>query len=385
MPNLKKQALVFIVLLGIVSLFADFTYEGARSITGPFLALLGASSFAVGVTVGFGELVGYAIRFFSGYLADRTKAYWLLVIISYVINLLAVPMLALAENWQQAVALIILERFGKGIRTPARDAMLSFATKQVGRGWGFGLHESLDQIGAIVGPFLVLFVLYFNGSYRLAFALLAIPAALSLISLFMARVAYPRPERVEKVYQPLQTKGYPRAFWIYLLAIGCVAAGFSDFAFISYHFQKAEHIPQLWIPALYAIAMGADGLSALLCGRLFDRFGLILLAAITAVTAFFAPFVYLGGFTSSLIGVILWGVGMGVHESIMRAQVAHYAPPEKRGAAYGLLNLGFGLFWFFGSSAMGYLYQFSLVSVVIFSLALQLASVPLFLWLSTKK
>jgi MFS family permease len=152
---LKGDAVKFIILMGIVSLFADMTYEGSRSITGPYLAILRASAVTVGFVAGFGELTGYVIRFFSGYLIDRTHSYWTITLIGYLINLIAVPLLALAGSWEVAAALIIVERIGKGIRVPSRDVMLSHACSQVGQGWGFGLHEALDQIGAILGPLIV--------------------------------------------------------------------------------------------------------------------------------------------------------------------------------------------------------------------------------------
>ena len=172
----RPAAIKFVVLIGVVSLFSDFTYEGARSITGPFLAVLGASATAVGVIAGFGELIGYALRLASGYFADKTKKYWTLVFLGYGLNLLAVPLLALAGHWPIAAALIVAERMGKAIRTPARDVMLSCASDQIGRGWGFGLHQALDQTGAVLGPLAVAAVLYYKGGYETGFALLLIPA-----------------------------------------------------------------------------------------------------------------------------------------------------------------------------------------------------------------
>ena len=161
----KGTALKFVVLLGVVSLFADMTYEGARSITGPYLAILGASATAVGIVAGFGELIGYALRLVSGYISDRTGKYWTVTLFGYFINLLAVPLLALAGSWEVAAFLMITERMGKAIRNPSRDAMLSHATQSIGRGWGFGLHEAMDQIGAILGPLIVATVLYLNGGF----------------------------------------------------------------------------------------------------------------------------------------------------------------------------------------------------------------------------
>jgi len=189
----KSSALRFVILIGVVSLFADMTYEGARSITGPYFALLGASGTIVGVVAGFGELIGYGLRLVSGYVSDRTGRYWSITFFGYLMNMLAVPLLALAGSWQLAAILIIAERAGKAIRNPPRDAMLSHATKEMGRGWGFGLHEALDQIGAVLGPLIVTAVLYFKGSYRTGFAVLLIPALLALSVLLVTRLFYPRP------------------------------------------------------------------------------------------------------------------------------------------------------------------------------------------------
>jgi MFS-type transporter involved in bile tolerance (Atg22 family) len=172
----SAQALKFVILLGVVSLFADMTYEGARSAVGPFLGMLGASALVVGLVSGGGELVGYTLRLWSGRLADRTRQYWVITFVGYAVNLLAVPLLAFAGNWQMAALLVVLERAGKALRTPARDAMLSYATKSTGRGWGFGLHEALDQIGATVGPLVLTVVIAQSGDYRRGFLTLIIPA-----------------------------------------------------------------------------------------------------------------------------------------------------------------------------------------------------------------
>ncbi len=372
------KALKFILLLGVVSLFADMTYEGARSITGPYLSILGASGAAVGIIVGVGELIGYGMRFVFGYLSDKTSRYWLLTLIGYFVNLFAVPFLALAGNWKVAAFLIVLERFGKSIRVPARDAILSYATQKTGRGWGFGLHEALDQIGAVAGPLMITALLFFHQSYKIAFATLAIPAAFAMVFLIVTRFVYPSPQDMEPSHHRLEAKGFSKNYWLYIFAAGFVAAGFVDFALIAYHFQKASPVNSGWIPFFYAVAMGVDGIAALIMGRLFDRLGISILAFATAGAAFFAPLVFLGNFYAALFGMILWGIGMGSHESIMRAMVAVLVVPQKRGSAYGMMNLIFGLFWAAGSALMGFFYDISLTYLVIFSLAAQFASLPLF-------
>ncbi len=383
--NAKKQALRFIVLMGLVSLFADFTYEGARSIRGSFLAVLGASGAAVGAVVGLGELIGYGVRILSGMAADRMRAYWLFTILGYLINLVAVPLLALAGSWHIAAALIILERLGKGLRTPARDAMLSFATKQVGQGFGFGLHEALDQIGALAGPLMVAGVLFYRHEYNPAFAFLAIPALVSFAILIAGRISFPRPERMEIGEKRWETKRFPKIFWIYVLASSFVGAGFIDFAILSYHFEKNEILARTWIPLFYAFAMSTDGISALVMGKIFDLKGISTLAAVTAAASFFAPLVLFGGFATILIGVLLWGISLGAQESIMRSYIAVIIPPGRRATAYGILYLSFGLFWFLGSTAIGILYDISLLGAVIFSMAAQLCGAVLFLFCNVQR
>jgi MFS family permease len=377
----KASAVKFVVLIGIVSLFADMTYEGARSITGPYLAVLGASGTIVGIVAGFGELVGYGLRLVSGYISDRTGRYWTVTLVGYVVNMLAVPLLALAGSWETAAFLMIAERTGKAIRNPPRDAMLSHATQTMGRGWVFGLHEALDQIGAVIGPLIVTAVLYFKGTYRVGFAVLVVPAILALSVLVAARLLYPRPKDLEAILPDLETKGYPRRFWLYIIAASLIGAGYVDFPLIAYHFEKSSVVSENWIPILYAVAMGVDALAALVLGSLFDRKGVTVLIFATVTSAFFAPLVFVAGGYLAFIGMALWGLGMGAQESIMRAVIAEMIPANRRASAYGIFNAAFGLFWFLGSLLMGILYDFSVPAVIVSSFALQLASVPVLLWM----
>lgn len=373
---LKKDAWKFIILLGVVSLLADVTYEGARSITGPYLALLGASATVVGVVSGFGELVGYVLRFFSGYLSDKTRQYWAITIIGYTVNLLAVPLLALAGSWEIAAVLLIMERLGKAIRTPARDVMLSHATSRVGSGWGFGVHEAMDQTGAILGPLIVAVVLVLNGTYKTGFALLLVPALLALAVLALSRFLYPHPHDLE-LSQPQIGTGFKKIYWVYIAAVGLIAAGFADFPLIAFHFQKDAVVSAAMIPVFYAVAMGVDALAALVFGRLFDKIGVSAMILVAVLSALFAPFVFLGGFYTALVGMALWGVSMGAQESIMRAAVANMSSVERRGTAYGVFNTVYGVLWFAGSAVMGMLYDISITYLVAFSVVMQLSSIPL--------
>lgn len=372
----RSAALRLVILLGVVSLFADATYEGARSITGPFLAVLGASATAVGVVAGLGELIAYGLRLVSGYISDRTGRYWTITLLGYAVNLGAVPLLALAGRWETAAALIITERVGKAIRTPARDAMLSHATSTIGRGWGFGLHEAMDQIGAVLGPLSVAAVLLIRGRYQTGFAILGIPALLAFGVLLVARLLYPRPRDLEAAPDVPDSAGLHRPFWLYLAAVALIAAGYADFPLIAYHFEKRSIAPGSWIPIVYAVAMGVDALSALVLGRLFDRVGIRILIVVSVLSSLAAPLVFLGGFHLALAGMALWGLGMGAQESVVRAAVAEMVPATRRGAAYGILNAAYGLAWFLGSVVMGVLYDVAIGPLVAFSAAMQLASVP---------
>lgn len=375
----KAIALKFVLLIGVMSFFADFTYEGSRSIIGPYLALLGASAVVVAIVTGFGELLGYGLRLVSGRLSDRTGQFWPITIFGYIIQMLAVPLLALAGNWQVAALLIIIERVGKATRNPPRDVMLSHAAKEMGYGWGFGVHEALDQSGALFGPLVVAAVLAWRGEYRIAFAVLLIPALLTLSILLVARLTYPRPEEMEANPPDIKTSGLPRVFWVYLAGAVLVATGFADFPFIAYHFARASIVPGTFIPVFYSVAMGVSGIGSLLFGRLFDRFGITVLIPLTILSALFAPFVFLGNFWVALVGVALWGLGIGVHESIIPAAVATMVPVQRRASAYGLFTAGYGIFWFLGSVVIGILYGLSIPVLIAFSLIVELAAIPLFL------
>jgi MFS family permease len=371
-------ALRFVLMIGVVSFFADFVYEGGRSISGPFLATLGATGAVVGVVAGLGELLGYGLRFFSGRLSEKTRQFWPMTIFGYFVQMAAVPALALAGNWQVASVLIVLERVGKAIRNPPRDVMLSHAGKEMGIGWAFGLHEGLDQAGALIGPLVLAFILAHRGQYRVAFATLLIPAVITAVLIVVTKFVYPRPEDLEAHTPAIHAEGMGRAFWIYLVGAGLVAAGFADYQLIAFHLQKNGIASALWIPIFYSVAMATSGAGSLLFGRLFDRFGVVVLIPLTFISIASAPLVFLGGFNLALVGAALWGLGMGVHESIIPAAVATMVPPERRPSAYGLFTAAYGIFWFLGSAAIGFLYDVSLQAAVLFCVATGVASLPFF-------
>jgi hypothetical protein len=361
----------------VVSLFGDMTYEGARSITGPYLGLLGAGAATIGIVAGLGEFAGQGLRIIFGYLSDHLRRYWALTILGYAVNLLAVPALALAGRWEIAAALIVTERLGKAIRTPARDAMLASASRSIGRGWAFALHEALDQTGAVTGPLVMSFVLASKRPYSEAFAILLVPAVLALAILFAARIIYPHPDKLDPTPEPPEKAELRGPFRLYLVAAALVAAGYADFALIAYHFQNTGMLADSSIPLLYAGAMGVDALAALFMGRRYDQHGLRALLLPIAVSSLFAPLVFSTQPGLAVVGLACWAVGLGAQESIMRAAVADLVPADRRATGYGIFHGAYGLAWFAGSAVMGSLYAHSLRLLMAFSVLLQLAALPL--------
>ena len=346
----------FIILMGFVSLFGDITYEGSRSVTGPFLGMLGASAAAVGLIAGIGEFLGYALRMASGLLADRTKAYWPLTILGYGL-LLFVPLLALTNHWLLAASFIILERMGKAVRSPARDTILSFATKEVGRGWGFGIHEAMDQIGAVVGPLIFTAVFFLKGGYRQGFGFLWIPALLTLALVLTARSRLPLPQKMEEALTEEPQSGLSPVFWLYTVFTFLSVAGFANFAVISYHFKMGAVVPEGQIPLFYCLAMAVDGVTALVIGKTYDKVGLkslIFLPLLTLLVPFLA---FSQNYGLALASAVVWGAVMGMHETIMRAAIADLTHLKKRGFGYGVFNTCYGAALFAGAFITGLLYQ----------------------------
>jgi len=375
--NLAKLAFRFVVIIGIVNFFADMTYEGGRAIIGPFLGSLGASAAIVGFVAGFGELVGYGLRSISGYFADKTHRYWAVAFLGYAINMFAVPMLALAGNWPFAAALMVAERTGRAIRKPAMEGMLSSAGQIIGHGWVFGLNEALDQTGATLGPLITAFVLYRHGNYRHAFAVLLTSALLCLAVLFVAWLLYRQPQDQEEGSgRLLPAKGFTKAYWLYFAAGALIAAGFADFSLIAFHFRETAAVPEGLIPVFYAAAMATGAIASLILGKLLDKMGLPILLLAFGMPAFFAPCVFLRAATLGLVGMILWGIGMGAQDSCLKAVLSAVVPSQKRSTAFGIFDSGFGIAWFLGSAVMGLLYAKSIPALVFFSVSMEVLALP---------
>ncbi|MEM4311949.1 MAG: MFS transporter [Nitrososphaerales archaeon] len=377
----RSKALKFIFLLGFVSLFADITYEGGRSIVGPFLAFLGASAFLVGLASGLGEFLAYGLRILSGYFGDKKSMHWFLTFFGYTLTSVSVPLLALAGNWELALILIILERVGKGVRAPSRDTILSSATVKIGRGYGFGIHEAIDQIGALIGPIIVSLIIYFKGGYTQSFSLLALPALVSISLLFFAKRFYHElPVEKDKVEVKASEVKLPRVFWFYLIFVMLSAGGFVHFQLISYHFKVFYLFPDEQIPLLFALAMGIDALIGLMMGKLYDKVGFLSLIAIPILTLPIAYFALSFNYPLMILSMILWGAVMGIHETVMRAYIADITSLRRRGLAFGIFNTAYGSAWFLGSLLMGMLYESNILYLIYFSTILEIIALIIFLF-----
>ena len=395
-----SNAMLFILLFGIVSLFSDMTHEGASSIRGAYLTLLGASAASIGFISGLGELVGYSMRYIFGKLTDKTKRYWPMTILGYTLDVLAVPALALVgeHGWIGACALLIIQRMGKAIKKPAKDTIMSFAASQEGAGKSFAIQEVLDQIGAFLGPVLLYLVMLCktDGStfqiYSFCFAVLAIPGVITLILLLVTKHKFPNPEQFEpspKQYIPFRMK---KEFLFYIAGISLFAFGFVDYSIILMHVSRnfaglaaglqetSSIINSGTLPLLYAGAMLVDAVAALVFGLLYDKKGVSVLVWSTLLSAPFAVFIFaFDSVPALLFGIVLWGIGMGAQESILKAAVTNMVPKSSRATGYGIFECSFGVFWFLGSWALGALYDVSIPAMVAVSVITQLAAIPLYL------
>lgn len=374
-----RAALRFVLMMGVVNFFADFTYEGGRGVVGEFLGHLGASGAIVGIVAGGGELAGYAIRSVSGAIADRTGRYWIDAWIGYAINMLCVPALALVGAWPAAAGLVVGERIGRGIRKPVMSAVIAQAGRDMGGGGlAFGINQFLDQLGATVGPLVVAYAMVRGGGYTLGFGVLIVPAILTLIMLAPAnalgRHLVPTPS---DAHEPALKD--PAAFRRYLIGGALMAAGFVDFALISLRFSRDHIVGAAAVSAWFAVAMLVAAVASPILGKLYDRFGGSVIAVGVALSAVASPMAFLGWGGVALAGAALWGFGTAVVDALLLALISSVITKRRGATTFGLFDLAFGLAWFGGSALAGVLLDHSMLALAVFSALLQLAAIPFFL------
>jgi predicted MFS family arabinose efflux permease len=329
------------------------------------------------MTAGLAEFLGYALRSVSGYFADRTGKHWAITFIGYGINLLAVPAMALAGSWEIAAALVLAERIGRALRKPTVEAMLSYTTTELGKGWVYALNTALDETGATIGPLLVALALLLERDFRTGYALLAISAVLALATLTVARINFAAPSDLA-AERAAAERGFTRAYWLYMLAGALFAAGLMSFELISYHLSTNAIVSVHFIPILLAIATAFGVVANLALGKLYDNVGLPVLLVAVLASALFPPFVFLGGPVLVLVGMLLWTIGFAIQDTLLKAVVAGILPAGQRNLAFGLFYAGYGVGWLVGSGATGLLYEHSRPALIAFAMIMQLVSLPVF-------
>lgn len=392
----SRSAFSFIFLIGIVSLFSDLTHEGATSILGPYLHTLGVSAAGIGFISGFGELIGHSLRLATGYITDKTRRYWPLTIFGYCLDLFSIPLLALVPkgDYKWVFILLIFQKIGKAIKKPAKDTILSFAATQEGVGRSFAIQEALDQLGAFLGPIFVFLILKSRNSnpltdldYKVAFLFLGIPALITVLLLIFSKLTFPNPENFEPEVLNNKANGsiITKQILLYLIGIAFFAAGFMDYSLISMHISKSLHDFSELLPLVYSIAMAVDAFAALFFGRYFDKKGLNSVIIATICSAAFAIPIFLSTKLSlQMVGIFLWGIGMGTQESVMKAIVSKYVAKKNRSLGFGIFQTVFGIAWFLGSWLMGSLYDNHRMTMVLFSVSTQILAI-IFFTLSKKE
>ncbi|MDQ0632420.1 MFS family permease [Arthrobacter pascens] len=387
----------FILVFGTISALMDMVYEGARSVTGPFLGVLGASALLISVITGAGEAVALVLRLVFGRLADRPRLRWALAMAGYGLTALSVPLLGITSALWIACFLVLAERLGKAVRSPAKDTMLAEAGTRLGRGKAFAFHEALDQIGAFLGPLLIGVSLSLSGSYGPGFLLLAVPGLAAMLLLLWLRKRVPSPSRydssphgqpvrdsgsaapVAATTSPPTTSGMPRQFWMYAAFSSLTMFGYATFGLLSFHLVSTGLLQPALVPVLYAVSMAVDAVAALGSGWLYDRIGLKVLLALPVLAGAVPWLGFSDNTTLAVAGALLWGAAMGIQESTMRAAVAEMAPTGRRGSAYGIFTACYGIAWLAGSVLIGLLYEQSIFALAITLTIIQAAALAIFI------
>ena len=387
-----------VIWFGIVSLSADMVYEGARSITGPYLASLGASALVVGVVTGAGEAAALVLRLVFGPLADRSGAYWPLTIVGYAMTAVCVPLMAVAPFLGAAglafgATMVLLERTGKAVRSPSKSALLAHAARSVGRGKGFAVHKALDQVGAFTGPLLVAGVIALTSRTWAGLATLAVPGAVAMVLLFVIRVrvpdmrVYDEPEPAAALAVPPvhptaappagTPRRLPRSFHLFALSCAASTLGLMTFGLIGFHLSDSGLVRPALVPVVYAVAMGVEAVSALATGLAYDRVGARVLLVLPFLVALVPLLALADQLAVAITGVLVWGAAVGVQDSTVKALVADLVPSPRLATAYGVFAAFQGAAALLGGLLAGALYSGARVDLVLVLGACQVASLVL--------
>jgi MFS family permease len=386
--NDRRSAYLGILLLGIVSLMGDVVYEGSRGIVPSYLEFLGATALIVGLVGGLGDFLGYAARLVSGFLADTTRAYWFFIFLGYGL-IVSIPLLGLPLGLEIAVILVLLERFGKAFRSPSRDTVLSIISKNVGAGKAFGIHELLDQIGAILGPLIVTFLMLSTNNYNLTFAFLFLPFLILLVAL---AYTYRRIGSKTILVEPPKIAGkrekLAKPFYIYTFAVLLNSVGLIPFSLILFKASEILQPTQQWIvPLIYLLIQGVDAPMALIAGYAYDKFGIGVLV-VPFLLSFFPPLFTMGGaeLSTLIVAAIVFGLVLGTQESIYRAAVSELSPISSRGTAYGIFNTAYGAGFLISGALYGSLMMLKppFIAIIFYVSATQIMATALLLKIRSK-
>jgi len=394
----RNSVIRIIILFGIVSLFGDMLYEGARSANGQYLELLGVSATLLGLVYGIGEFLGYALRLISGYLSDKTGRHWLFIFFGYA-TLIVVPIMGLTTNWQIIIILILLERVGKGLRGPPKDTVLSRAAEQGGTGLGraFGIQEAIDQLGAFSGPLIFSLAFFLSGQegiegYQLGYMSLFIAFILLLAALSLVFKNYKHGNfDIDVITEENKKEKLTRHFWMFTLFASLTVMGLVNFSLIGYYLKAENILPDQAIVLLYSLAMIVDAAVALLIGNLYDSLkkrsgsksgGIIVLAFVPIITLMIPFFGFSGTVIGAVIGMVLFGTVMGAHETVVRSSIADLTSFHKRGTAYGVFFTAYGISFLIGSTMMGSIYDnFGTIYIGIAVATVEILSLMVFMWM----
>lgn len=374
-----KAAYIGIMLFGVISLCGDLIYEGARSVIPSYLQWLGSPGVVFGLAIGVGEFIGYGLRLLSGYLVDAIKGYWFFTIFGYAL-LIAVPLLAFTSGWELAIAFILIERLAKALRSPARDTLLSHVSKSVGTGKAFGLHELMDQIGAVGGPAIVASTLYLTGGvYSQAFSMLFAPYLLLLLALATA-YAKLKPYTSDLVggdrFGGSGITVLPYEFKLYSISVLLNTAGLIHISLIL--FRATPEVASWLLPTIYLMVQAVDAATALMAGLAYDKFGRAFLMLPFMLSIIPPLLTFSGIFNFIIVAALLFGVILGMQESIYRAAVADLSSSKFRGLAYGIFYVAYGIGYVISGATYGFLLDYRLsFQAIIYAVIVQIFALML--------
>ena len=374
-------------MLGLVSMFMDLSSEMIHALLPLYLvSVLGASALEVGIIEGIAEATASITKIFSGVLSDYLGKRKMLAALGYGLAAITKPVFPLAPNIGWVIAARFIDRVGKGIRGAPRDALIADLTPDGTRGGAYGLRQSLDTVGAVLGPFLaIVFMAAFANNFRHVFWIAVIPAFVSVAIIVLFVREPERPAHGRKLKAPFARTELARLNMTYWMVVGVTAiftlARFSE-AFLLLRAQSVG-MPLTLVPTVMVVMNIVYALSAWPAGAKSDQIGRyrLLIAGFALLIVADLVLAFGSGIMLIMIGVALWGLHMGLTQGLLAALVADTAPAELRGTAFGVFNLVSGLAQLAASIIAGALWEVigpdgTFLAGAAFS-ALALAAVPL--------